>query len=193
MRAMKSVFLAEEVVVRDVMSSPVIELDAEETAHRAAQLMAKYGISSVVITSGGKAVGIVTKRDLVVKVLAEDKRPSEVKLGSIMSSPLYTVSPEESIEDAVRRMNNRGVSRLVVTYKDTVQGIISLKDVLKVTPEIIEILKEQVRLRGSASPRSEPYIEGYCDSCAEWSDMLQRVDEQYLCEECRLELEEKRE
>jgi len=187
------VFLAEEVQVRDVMSSPVIELDADETAHRAAELMTRYRISSIVITSGGKAVGIVTKRDLIEKVMRLDKKPSEVKLKSIMSSPLYAVGPEESIEEAVRRMNRLGISRLVVMYKDSVHGIISLKDVLKVTPEIIELIKEQVRLRGTASPHSEPYIEGYCDSCGEWSDMLQRVEDQYLCEECRLELEEKRE
>ena len=188
---MRTRFLSEEVFVRDVMSSPVIELDAKESAAHAAEIMAKYGISSVVITRNGEPIGIVTKRDLVEKVVAQDKQPSSVKLESIMSSPLITADPEETLEDAVRKMNKLQVSRLVVTYKGAVKGVLSIKDILKVTPEIIEIVKEQMKLRGAAQSK-EPYMEGYCDSCGEWSDMLVRVDEQYLCEECRLEVEQQR-
>ncbi len=185
---MKKRFLSDEVMVRDVMSSPVIEVNVDDTAKEVAELMAKYKISGIVVKKNGKPVGIVTKRDLIEKVVALDKKPSDVKVSEIMSTPLITASPDETIEEALRRMNRIGISRLVVTYKDEVHGIISVKDILKVTPDILEIVKEQMRLKGTSSIGSEQFMEGYCDSCGEWSDMLLRVDEQYLCEDCRLEL-----
>lgn len=183
---MKKVFLSEEVKVKDVMSSPVIELDANETALKAAHYMSKYGISSILVTRNSRPIGIVTKRDLVERVVARNVLPSEVKLESIMSSPLHTIDPDETIEEAVRHMNRLKVSRLVVVYKGEVRGIISMKDVLRITPEIITIVKEHYFKMGGSRPK-EPLIEGFCDSCGEWSDMLQHVEGQYLCEECRLE------
>ncbi|MEM0482140.1 MAG: CBS domain-containing protein [Nitrososphaerota archaeon] len=182
-------FLSEEITVREVMTSPVIELSVESTANVAAEMMAKYKISSILLRKDGRPVGIVTKRDLVEKVVALDRRPSEVKLEEIMSSPLVTIDPSATLEEAVRLMSRLGISRLIVSYKGNVQGIISLKDVLKITPDIISIIKEQFKLSGGPIVRRESYLEGYCDSCGEWSDMLVRMEEQYVCEECRLELE----
>lgn len=190
---MKKLFLSDEVTVRDVMSSPVIEVNVDDTVKIVAELMTKYKISGIVVKKNGKPVGIVTKRDLIEKVVALDKKPSDVRVSEIMSTPLVTASPDETIEEALRRMNKMGISRLVVTYKDEVHGIISVKDILKVTPDILEIVKEQLRLRGAKVLGSEQYLEGYCDSCGEWSDMLVRVDEQYLCEDCRIELEKRSE
>lgn len=182
-------FLSEEITVREVMTSPVLELDGSSTADKAAEIMAKYKISSILVTKDGRPVGIVTKRDLVEKVVALDKKPSEVKLEEIMSAPLVTVSPSATLEEAVRLMNRLGISRLIVSYKGGVQGIVSLKDVLKITPDIITIVKEQFKLSGGPVSKRESYLEGYCDSCGEWSDMLVRIDDQYVCEECRIELE----
>jgi len=182
-------FLTREILVRDLMTSPVIDLEESATAKDAAEQMARYRISSVLVTRNKEPVGIVTKRDLVEKVVARDRRPSEVRLSEIMSSPLITVGPDEPLEEAVRLMSKLNVSRLVVTYRGRVAGILSMKDVLKFTPDIMEIVKEQVRIGGITLRTQEPYFEGYCDSCGEWSDMLRRVDDQLLCEECRLELE----
>jgi len=182
-------FLSEEITVREVMTSPVIDMDCERTADEAAQLMARHKISSIIVRRDGKPAGIVTTRDIIEKVVAFNRRPSEVRLLEIMSSPLITVSPSASLEEAVRLMNRMGISRLVVVYKGEVHGIISLKDVLKITPDVIEVIKEQIRYVGGPIVRREGYLEGYCDSCGEWSDMLVRIDDQYLCEECRLERE----
>lgn len=184
-------FLSEEITVREIMTSPVIELDSNSTADVAAGLMAKYKISSILVRKNGSPAGIVTKRDLVEKVVALDRKPSEVKLEEIMSSPLVTIDPSATLEEALRLMTRLGISRLVVSYKGNVQGIISLKDALKITPDIITIAKEQFRLRGAPLLKREPYLEGYCDTCGEWSDMLVRVEDQYVCEECRLELEKR--
>ncbi|MCS7125366.1 MAG: CBS domain-containing protein [Aigarchaeota archaeon] len=185
--------LTDELRVRDVMSSPVIEASENDTAQQIAQKMEKYNVGSVVITRSGVPVGIVTKTDLVLKVVSRNLKPSEVKTIEIMSSPIHTVEPDTLIEDALRKMTALKVSRLIVTYKNKLVGIVSVKDILQVTPEILEIVKENMRIRGVTLPTSkEGYIEGYCDECGEWSDMLLNVDGRYICEECRLELARRR-
>ena len=187
----KPALLADEVRVRDVMSSPVIEADVNETLDVVAGKMEKYHIGSVVVVKNGEPVGIITKRDIIDKVVSRDLRPSNVRAGDIMTSPLHTTDPETMLEEALRKMNKLKISRLVVTYKGKVMGIISLKDILQITPEILDIVKEQARIKGVHLSQEGRLEEGYCDSCGEWSDMLVRIEDQLLCEECRLELERK--
>ena len=182
--------LTDEVLVREVMSSPVIEAEEHETAEDAAKKMMKYGVGAIIVTGQkGEPVGIVTKTDLVNKVIAKNLKPDEVKLKDIMSSPLQTIDPDARIEDALRKMNKLKVNRLAVIYKNRLAGLVSIKDILRVTPEILEIVRENMRIMGVSFPRSrEGYMEGYCDNCGEWSDMLLNVEGRYLCEDCRLEL-----
>jgi len=182
--------ITDELLVRDVMSSPVIESREDETAEDVARKMVKYNVGAVVITGqNGAPIGIVTRTDLVGKVIAKNLRPNEVKASDIMSSPLQTIEPDAKIEEAVKKMNKLRISRLAVVYKRRLAGLVSLKDILQVTPEILEIVKENMRIRGITLPRSmEGYVEGYCDSCGEWSDMLLNVEGQYICEDCRIEL-----
>ena len=182
--------LTDEVLVREVMSSPVIEAEEHETAEDAAKKMMKYGVGAIIVTGQrGEPVGIVTKTDLVNKVIAKNLKPNEVKLKDIMSTPLQTIDPDARIEDALRKMNKLKVNRLAVIYKNRLAGLVSIKDILRVTPEILEIVKENMKIMGVSFPRSkEGYVEGYCDNCGEWSDMLLNVEGRYLCEDCRLEL-----
>jgi len=182
--------ITDEVLVREVMSSPVVESGEDETAEEVAKKMMKYRVGAVIVTSkSGEPLGIITKTDLVEKVIALDLKPSEVKAGDIMSKPLQTIDPEAKIEEALRKMSKLGISRLAVVYKNRLTGLISVKDILQVTPEILEIVKEHMKIMGAPLPRiGEGYLEGYCDECGEWSDMLLNVDGRYLCEDCRLEL-----
>ncbi|MCS7132448.1 MAG: CBS domain-containing protein [Aigarchaeota archaeon] len=172
------------------MSSPVIESKEDETAQEIAQKMMRYRIGAIVVTDEkGSPLGIVTKTDLVEKVVARNLRPDEVKAREIMNTPLETIDPEAKLEDALRKMNKLKISRLAVVYKNKLTGLISLKDILQVTPEILEIVREHMKIMGITLPRNpEGYVEGYCDSCGEWSDMLLNIEGQYLCEDCRLDL-----
>ena len=182
--------LTDEVLVREVMSSPVIEAEEHETAEDAAKKMMKYGVGAIIVTGQrGEPVGIVTKTDLVNKVIAKNLKPNEVELKDIMSTPLQTIDPDARIEEALRKMNKLKVNRLAVIYKNRLAGLVSIKDILRVTPEILEIVRENMKIMGVSFPGSkEGYIEGYCDNCGEWSDMLLNVEGRYLCEDCRLEL-----
>jgi len=182
--------ITDEVLVRDVMSSPVIESRENETAESLAKKMVKYKVGAIIVVDDeGSPRGIVTKTDLVEKVIAKNLRPNEVKAKEIMSTPLQTIEPEAKIEDALKKMSKLKINRLAVVYKGRLSGLISVKDILQVTPEILAIVKEHMDIMGlSLTQNKEGYVEGYCDLCGEWSDMLLYVNGQYLCEDCRLEL-----
>jgi len=184
----KPASLTEELRVKDIMSSPVIDADVEETAEDVANKMVRYGIGSVVVTEKGFPVGIITKRDLVYKVVAKNLKPNEVKAKDIMSTPIHVANPDDLIDNALREMNKLKIDHLAVVHKDKLVGIISTTDILQVTPEILEIVREKMRM-GNVKASGESYTEGFCDACGEWSDMLLRVNDQYLCEDCRMELE----
>jgi len=183
-------------LVRDVMSSPVITIDEDEPVDKVAQLMEKYRLGCIIVTSkdAGKPLGIITERDLVIRVLARNVLPSSLTAKDVMSSPLITVSPETSISEAARLMSRLNIRRLGVMYRGELVGIVSSKDILAVTPELIEIIQEKARiesgnLMAEEYPESTP-LAGYCDQCGAWSDNLKEVEGQFLCEDCRTELSE---
>ena len=177
-----------EMLVKDVMSSPVVTADDSTPASDVAKLMEKHNVGCVIINDKtGRPIGIITERDLVVRVVAKNLHPGKIKAKEIMSSPLVTISSEKTVSDAAREMSRLNIRRLGVMYKGELVGIISSKDILAVTPELIEIIQEKARIENqSIMEEHEGFSSaGYCDSCGEWSDDLREVEGSFLCEECR--------
>jgi len=109
-----------------------------------------------------------------------------------MTSPLITVDPDEPLSEAARRMSRLNIRRLGVMYKGNLVGLVSSKDILAITPELLEIIQEKARIEGGkvAEAISEsPPLTGYCDQCGGWSDNLEEVEGNFLCEDCKEELE----
>jgi predicted transcriptional regulator len=137
---------------------------------------------------------MITERDLVVRVLAKNLQPANVKAKDIMTAPLATIEPEATISDAARRMSRLDIRRLGVIYKGDLVGLISSKDILGVMPELIEIIQEHSRIEGGGHEEStevegETPLSGYCDRCSVYSEGLKDKNGQYLCEDCRIEEE----
>jgi CBS domain-containing protein len=95
--------------VREIMSRPIITEDEDVSVTEVVKDMAELSIGSVVITSGGKPAGIITERNIVLKVLLENKRASEIKAKEIMSSPLITIEPDAPLEKACELMAEKGI------------------------------------------------------------------------------------
>ncbi|RJS83343.1 CBS domain-containing protein [Candidatus Bathyarchaeota archaeon] len=177
-----------EMLVKDIMSSPVVTADDGTPASEVARLMEKHKVGCVIINDkSGRPIGIITERDLVVRVVAKNLYPGEIKAKDIMSRPLVTISSEETLSNAAREMSRLNIRRLGVMYKGKLVGIISSRDILAVTPELIEIMQEKARIENqSIMEEHEGFSSaGYCDSCGEWSNDLREVDGSFLCEECR--------
>lgn len=115
----------------DIMSRPVITVETETNVRDAAMLMSEKGIGCVVVVKRGRPVGIVTERDLLERIVASCKDPCEVRVGEVMSTPLITIQRDAGILDAIRKMREMNIRRLVVMEDDNLVGIISSKDLLR--------------------------------------------------------------
>jgi CBS domain-containing protein len=192
---MSEIGLRTRMLVKDVMSSPVITADEEETTDKIAVAMDKDGLGAVIVTNkAGKSIGIITERDLVIRVLAKNAKPDTVKAKAIMTTPLVTIEPDASVSDAARRMTRLDIRRLGVLYKGNLVGIVSSKDLLGIMPELIEIMQERTRIEGSVvhDELEEVPQSGYCDRCNAYSENLKDRNGQNICDECRIELEQEK-
>ena len=117
--------------VGELLSGRLIYIGSENNVIKAAILMRENNISSLLVKHKGDFVSIVTEKDIINKVVAEELYPGDVKVGDIMSKDLFTVSKNESIEEAAKLMRKKGVRRLVVLEDKRIVGIITETDIAK--------------------------------------------------------------
>jgi len=135
--------------VREIMSRPIITEDGDALIIEIVKKMAELGIGSVVITSKGKPAGIITERDLALKTILKNKRANEVKAKEIMSSPLVTIDPEASVDEASEFAVKEHLKRLPVVENGVLVGIISVRNILTRKPEYVKRFYPRVRLLAS--------------------------------------------
>lgn len=103
-----------------------------------AKLMVKNKVGSVVMVDGSKPVGMITERDILKKVAAENKSAQEVPARDIMSSPLVAIKTIDSIDTAAEAMVKHKVKRLVVLEEDgSMAGVLSVSDIAKKLAKIL--------------------------------------------------------
>ena len=117
--------------VGDAMSIPVITADCENNVKDSATLMTERGVGSLIIVEKGKPVGIVTKRDIIKRVVSVGRDPSITKNREIMTSPLITTSRETGILAAMRILRERHISQMLVLDGEEMVGVISERDLIR--------------------------------------------------------------
>jgi CBS domain-containing protein len=126
----------------DVMVTEVVVLDGNISAKKAAEIMAQEDVSAIIVTTEGKANGILTERDVLKRIVAEDKNSKRTKIKEIMSSPLVTVEPSMDLESAAHLMFEKKIKNLPVIHNNRLVGLISLQDICKLQPEVLRLLRE---------------------------------------------------
>ncbi len=125
-----------EKIVADAMEKKVLVADLNSSAKDCAKAMAKRGVSSAVVVQARNALGIVTERDLVSKVMAEAVDSSKVLVRDIMSTPLITVLPEATLTKAAEIMAEYRIRRLVVIDRGgNLVGILTAGDIARTLAE----------------------------------------------------------
>jgi CBS domain-containing protein len=123
---------SQDQAVGDIMMKAVMAVDVNTNARNCAKAMAKRGVSCAVITQSGNAVGIVTERDLISKVMSDAFDPNKVLVKDIMSTPLITISPNSTVTEAAAEMAEYRVRRLVVVDRNgTMVGIVTTGDIAR--------------------------------------------------------------
>ncbi len=132
--------------IEDVMVGDVITVEAEATVRQAVDLMNENEIGClIVVDEEEKPVGILTERDLLRRVLAKRKDPVRIKVGRVMSKPLVTGTPHMSLEAATKLMFKKKIKKLPVVENGNLVGLVTLTDMVRVQPQIIETLKKLAR------------------------------------------------
>jgi len=135
--------------VREIMSRPIVAEDEDALVIEIVKKMAELRIGSVVITSEGKPAGIITERDIALKVVLKDKLATTVKAKEIMSSPLVTIDPEASVDEATEFAVKEHLKRLPVVENGVLVGIISVRNILTRKPEYVQRFYPRMRLLAS--------------------------------------------
>jgi signal-transduction protein with cAMP-binding, CBS, and nucleotidyltransferase domain len=179
----------EELVLRvkDLMTRSIISISVNKSVMEAASVMTVEGLSSVLLKSENKIVGIITDHDIISRVVALGLNPKEVMTGEVMSTPLTSISEEASIEEAAERMRENKMRRLVVTNKVDIVGIIAESDIIRVAPEHHFLIRERSRLETLQNVVEPEIIRlvGFCEECKNYATDLRNVNGKWLCEECR--------
>jgi CBS domain-containing protein len=118
----------------DIMTQFVYYIDSDSPVSEAIKLMKEERLSSLIVN--GKTPddpwGIVTRKDVVTKVVGADKDPHEVKIAEIMSKPLITVSPKLLVKECAQLMRTKGIRRVAVYDGKKIVGLLSNTDIFNV-------------------------------------------------------------
>jgi len=129
--------------VEDVMVEGVVTIDADATVMKAVKLMNENEIGCLIVMRRGRAVGILTERDLLKRVIAKSKNPKKTRVREIMTKPLIAGQPDMDLEEATRLMFKMKIKKLpVVEAHGKLRGLITLTDVARFQPQMIRILKK---------------------------------------------------
>ena len=114
--------------IRELMTPNPVVLPGTASVHEAARAMRDAEIGDVIVIENNQVCGIVTDRDIVVRLVAEARDPASTTLADLCSHALVTVRPMDTIEDAVRLMRTHAIRRLPVVEGGQAVGIVSLGD-----------------------------------------------------------------
>ena len=139
--------------VYDLMTRKPATIQEKETIDKAAKKMSESKVGSLIVLKETQLSGLVTEKDIVIKIVATNAKPEDFVVKQIMTplKELLTIEPQEDVYSAMILMKDNNVRRLPVLEKGELQGIITMKDILKIEPDLFDhisdtlILKEEDR------------------------------------------------
>lgn len=117
--------------VQDLMTPHPATIAPNASVREAAQLMLQHDVGPLPVVEGGKLVGIVTDRDLVVRVLADGRDPDSTQVKEACSRDPLTVSPEDSLERTLQLLAENQVRRVPVVDDERLVGIVAQADIAR--------------------------------------------------------------
>jgi CBS domain-containing protein len=130
-----------------MMTSNPTSCSVEASVVDAAKTMAREDVGPIPVVEGNRLVGIITDRDIVVRVVAEGRDPHSTSVGDVASSDLATVSPDEDLDRALQLLAERQVRRLPVVDGETLVGVVAQADIARQgddreTGQVVEQISE---------------------------------------------------
>ena len=175
--------------IKDAVTYDVITASSDTVISDIADIMTKNDISSVVIEDE-KVEGIVTTNNIISKVVSKNISPQDISAGMVMEK-YVGINSDASLNEASSVMIKNNCKVLLVFEEEEFKGILTLTDIVRVSPELIEIFVEQKNIDDKnfhddanySNDYDENLDEGVCENCAVYGQLDER-DGQFLCSEC---------
>ncbi len=160
----------------DVAETDIVVLDESTSIADAAREMRKKGVSSVLVrkVADMQPIGIVTEKDMIYKVLAENLGPFKTALKDVMSSPLVTIDGSTLVKDAVLLMRENAIRRIPVKNEGKVVGMLTLKSIIGDSREkSIDLI--DIELPAAISKIACPYCQSKFENKQDLSKHIDRL------------------
>ncbi|RAP52064.1 MAG: hypothetical protein BZ138_03750 [Methanosphaera sp. rholeuAM270] len=174
--------------MKDAVTTEVITATSDTVISDIAGIMTKNDISSVVIKDE-KVEGIVTTNNIISKVVSKNISPQDITAGMVMDK-YVGIDFDSSLYEASSLMTKNNSKVLLVFDKEEFKGIITLTDIVRVSPELIEIFIEQKSIDDNypndinySIEYDETLDEGVCENCGVYGQ-LEEIDGKFVCSDC---------
>ena len=131
-----------------ILNTNVIILESDGFADEAITLMKGRNVRSVLAAHNGEAIGIVSKTDILFKVMSQGRNPAKVRLREIMNSPVLAVDPKATVQEALSIMNKHVIRQIIVSSNAAVLGMVAREDIFEKI-QIATITAADTALRGT--------------------------------------------
>lgn len=175
--------------VYDCMTTKPISVSPDASLQQCSKVMAKNHVGALVIKDDHQSKGLITEQDIVRKVIAKGINPLTKRVRDFMEIKLLTVSPNDDIYEALIKMRDHNIRHLPVVDNGKMVGLLTLKDILKIEPQLFELLVEKFELREETRKPIDRVIskEGICQGCGAYVEDIKKVKGSLLCERCAAE------
>ena len=175
--------------VCDVMTRKPIAVTPQTSVRECAMLMRNNNISSLVVKENDTLKGYITDDVLIRGVLADGLNVDKTTAADVMLVKVPIIEPKNDIYDALMTMRDYETRQLPVVDKENgnkLVGLLTLKDVLKIQPQLFDLLVDKIVLREEEQKlTSSRYpLEGTCDNCGQFFPKLYEADGDFLCTKC---------
>ena len=153
------------VKICDAMTKKPVNVSPEMKITEIAQMMNKEHVGSMLVVKDNKLQGIITEQDIVRKMVAQDLKPGNTKASDIMHTDIISISPEEDIYEALVIMKKENIRHLPVMDEEKMIGFLTIKDILKIEPQLFEIMVEKFELREEEEKPIRQLLSGEPDVC----------------------------
>ena len=173
--------------VADAMTINPVSINPDTTLLECAKLMSEKHVGAVVVKNWN-SVGILTEQDIVRKAVANGVDVNENVKG-FTETNLITINPDADIYDALIKMRDNNIRHLPVVESNEMVGLLTIKDILKIEPQLFDLIVEKFELREESRKPINRIIptEGICQECGEYSEKVKEINRTVLCENCAKE------
>ena len=176
--------------VGDLMTRNFVHVSPKTNLKKCAETMIKKHVGSLVVKEGNQLMGILTEKDILWAIMKKSVRDLEkINAEDIANKKVITIKPSVDVIEALNRMKRDKVRRLPVTENGKVIGLLTLKDILKIDPNLYEIISETVKIKEESAKLSMGEKlklnrkDGLCCGCGN-QETIYHADGDWLCISC---------